>query len=91
MIAVTTHGTIIRPAELVSRAISAATMKIPEPIMDPITMVVASNSPRPLIRPAFDSIVEAILPSAGEDYPRCRFRQQVSDDCQRVGSRRKDR
>ena len=43
-------------------AISAATMKMPEPIIEPITRVVASTSPRPLTKP-FLSRVVAILPS----------------------------
>src|SRR5712691_6319923 len=41
---------INRPGDCVWRAISAATIKIPEPIMDPMTSVVASSSPRPLTR-----------------------------------------
>src|SRR6266576_560486 len=41
---------ISRPGACVWRAISAATIKIPEPIMDPMASVVASSNPRPLTR-----------------------------------------
>ena len=49
------HRTIIHAAEPISRIIGAVTMKIPEPIIDPATNKVASNSPSDCFN--FDSIV----------------------------------
>ena len=49
--AATIQVRIISPGDCVCRAISAETMKMPEPIMEPMTSVVASIRPRPLIRP----------------------------------------
>src|SRR5258708_39471906 len=48
--AVTTQVMIIRPGDWTWREISAETMKIPEPIMDPITSVVESSRPSPFTR-----------------------------------------
>src|ERR1700733_15087313 len=39
------------PVDPESRAISAETMKMPEPIIEPTTMVVESNRPRPRTKP----------------------------------------
>src|SRR5487761_526107 len=39
------------PAEPVWRAISADTIKMPEPIIDPTTIMVESKRPRPRIKP----------------------------------------
>src|SRR5882757_274298 len=39
------------PVDPVWRAISAETMKIPEPIIDPTTIMVESNKPRPRTNP----------------------------------------
>ncbi len=39
-----------QPALPSCRDISAETMKIPDPIMDPATIIVESNSPRRLFR-----------------------------------------
>src|SRR5882672_7462517 len=39
-----------RPGDWVCFAISAATMKMPEPIIEPITSVVASSRPRPFTK-----------------------------------------
>ncbi len=44
----TTQVRISPPGDPVCRAMSAETMKIPEPIMDPITIVVQSRSFSPL-------------------------------------------
>src|ERR1035438_1620513 len=44
--AVTTHAPRKSAGELVPRAMSASTMKMPEPIMEPITIAVALNRPR---------------------------------------------
>ncbi len=49
--AVTNQVAIRRPGEFTCRPISAATMKTPEPIIDPMTRVVAETSPKPLTRP----------------------------------------
>src|SRR5271157_1284295 len=44
---VTSHAAISSAGELTSRAISADTMKMPEPIIEPITSVVALVRPSP--------------------------------------------
>jgi hypothetical protein len=44
--AVTTHAPRKSAGELVPRAISASTIKMPEPIIDPITSAVELNRPR---------------------------------------------
>ncbi len=44
---VNTHAASSQPGELIIRAMSAETMKIPEPIIAPITIMVASYSPMP--------------------------------------------
>ena len=49
--AVTIHVIRSRPGDCTWRAMSAETMKMPEPIIEPITIVVASISPRPLTSP----------------------------------------
>src|ERR1700690_1856821 len=45
---VTAQAPINKAGEPTSRAISAETMKIPEPIMDPVTSMVELVRPRPL-------------------------------------------
>ncbi len=45
MTAVSTQTSNSQPAEPTSRAMSAETMKMPEPIIDPATSIVASNRP----------------------------------------------
>ena len=45
-IAVTTHAPRNSAGELVPRAMSASTIKMPDPIMDPITIAVELNKPR---------------------------------------------
>ena len=42
---------ISKPAGRTCRAISAETMKMPEPIMEPITIVVALKSPNAFANP----------------------------------------
>jgi hypothetical protein len=42
------------PAEPVCRAISAETIKIPDPIIDPATIIVESSSPSSRTNPVFD-------------------------------------
>src|SRR5579864_3667531 len=49
MKAVTTQAPISRAGESTSRAISADTRKIPDPIIDPITSMVELVRPRPLM------------------------------------------
>src|SRR5882757_3409192 len=44
---VTSHAPISSAGELTSRLIPAETIKMPEPIMDPMTRVVALVRPRP--------------------------------------------
>ncbi len=45
--AVTSHAAIMSAGESTSREISAETMKMPEPIIDPITIAVELNKPSP--------------------------------------------
>ena len=45
---VTSQAPISNAGELTSRLISAETIKMPEPIMEPMTSMVALVSPRPL-------------------------------------------
>ena len=47
MTAVTSHAPISSAGEPVSRAMSADTMKMPEPIIEPTTIAVALKRPRP--------------------------------------------
>ncbi len=44
---VSSQATSSQPGLPISRAIVAGTMKMPEPIIEPTTTIVASNSPRP--------------------------------------------
>jgi hypothetical protein len=79
---VTHQARISRPGEFASRAISADTMKMPEPIMEPMTSVVALVKPRPFTSSelAAGAVVagpEAGRTSAGVDmssmfYPKTR-------------------
>jgi len=46
-IPVTAQATSSQPALPTCRAMSAETMKIPDPIIDPTTTIVESNRPRP--------------------------------------------
>src|SRR6266481_4590548 len=60
------------PAEPVCRDISAATMKMPDPIIEPTTIIVPSNNPIARTKPGSDlalvsargCVVSAILPNA---------------------------
>ena len=45
---VSNQRTSIQPGEPISLIIAAVTMKIPEPIIDPATILVASNNPNVL-------------------------------------------
>jgi hypothetical protein len=45
--AVTSHAPISNAGDPSERDISAETIKIPDPIIDPITIAVAENSPIP--------------------------------------------
>ena len=47
MRAVTSHAAMSSAGEPTMRPISAETMKMPEPIMEPMTMAVAEKSPMP--------------------------------------------
>jgi hypothetical protein len=46
---VTTHATSSQPGLPSVLAISAETMKMPDPIIEPMTTAVASNRPRPRV------------------------------------------
>src|SRR5690242_9449533 len=49
-----THARSSRPGDPTSRPISAETMKMPEPIIEPMTIVVASYRRRPLMSSGSD-------------------------------------
>ena len=46
-----THAASKPPVDPALRAMSAETMKMPEPIIDPTTIVVESNKPKPRTKP----------------------------------------
>ncbi len=48
---VTSQTTRIQPEEPTSRAMSAGTMKMPEPIIEPATIMVASSNPKSRTNP----------------------------------------
>ena len=56
----TTHAIRSQKGELAVRAISADTMKIPEPIMEPATSIVASVSVNALTNSRDDGAVSAV-------------------------------
>ena len=55
-----------RIGESTRRAISAETIKIPEPIMDPMTSVVALSGPRPFTNPASLEVTEVVWGSVAK-------------------------
>src|SRR5438132_11874868 len=76
------------PAEPVWRAMSAETMKMPEPIIEPTTIMVESNRLRPRTNPA--SVTGGDGVAATSDIfssPDCRGFFQVSGDLRgRIGT-----
>ena len=60
MTAVISHAPISSAGEPVTRAISAETMKMPEPIMEPTTIEVALKRPRPFTRGASAVVVPGL-------------------------------
>src|SRR5438067_13082914 len=77
-----------RPGDCVCLVISAATMKMPEPIMEPITRVVASSRPRPFTK-RLAMRVYCTLPvrDAGADGGGGAVcREEVGDDGDRIGA-----
>ncbi len=60
---VTSHAPMSSAGEDVRRAMSAETMKMPEPIMEPMTSVVALVSPRPFTNSlsAFGAVVMVLV------------------------------
>ncbi len=53
------------PVEPVRRAMSAETMKMPEPIIEPTTIIVESNKPSPRTKP--DASTSAIAGATGDE------------------------
>ena len=53
---VSTQATSSHPGLPIVRAISAETMKMPEPIIDPTTTIVESNRPRPRVNSVSSSV-----------------------------------
>ena len=62
------HEASSQPGLPTLRDISADTMKMPEPIMDPATSMVESKSPR--VR-ASSLFAEACMPEAQSSKPKC--------------------
>src|SRR5215475_5651121 len=72
---VTAQAPIRRAGELVSRAISAETMKMPEPIIEPMTSMVELVKPSPLTNSRSDegsvatgSVFTSVLNKAPNDH-----------------------
>ena len=63
---VTTQAAMSNTGESTSRAISAETMKMPEPIMEPMTSVVALVRPRPLTHSLSLEAMETVLVSVAK-------------------------
>src|SRR5215470_2811347 len=77
---VTAHAPIRRAGEVVWRAISADTMKIPEPIMEPITSMVALVRPKPLTNSRSDAastLTGIVFASVLNRAPQKRCRSSV--------------
>ena len=56
----TNHASNNHPGAPINRADSAEVMKIPDPIIDPITIIVASNGPRARTR-LVDSALASVM------------------------------
>src|SRR6476661_5652278 len=90
--AVTTQVTMSRPGDCVWRAMSAETIKIPDPIMDPMTSVVASSRPRPLTRPFVFGLPMRAYCTLPFPHPLpdgcggASDRQKIADDSYRIGA-----
>jgi hypothetical protein len=56
------------PGDWTWRLMSAATMNTPEPIIDPITRVVASKRPRPFTRPDECTVDELLVAAVGDVF-----------------------
>ena len=54
---------MIQPEEPSSRAMSAGTMKIPEPIIEPATIIVASSRPKSRTKPFSDVVPSRTFPA----------------------------
>src|SRR3954454_24997859 len=62
---VATHTAISPPGEFIVRAMSAETMKMPEPIIDPTTSMVASSRLRLRLKPASELVSAAAGGASG--------------------------
>src|SRR4051794_3997796 len=91
--AVTIQVIMSRPGDCTCREMSAETMKIPEPIIEPMTSVVPSMRPRPLTSCDSDLVAVAIRkpdPFFRTSAERARIAFlwiEVADDCERIGAR----
>ncbi len=68
---VSTQAPISRTGESTRRAISAETMKMPEPIMDPMTSIVALSGPRPFTNPLSLEATEIVFASVAKKPHVC--------------------
>jgi hypothetical protein len=65
---VISHTTISQPGLPTFLAMSALTMKIPEPIIDPATIMVESNSPNDCLKDDCCSVMQvAVMVSVGNN------------------------
>ena len=67
---VTSQAAISKAGESTRRAISAETMKMPEPIMEPMTSVVALVRPRPFTNPVSLEATEMVFTSVANEPQR---------------------
>src|SRR5438067_2676158 len=67
----TAHANSNQPGAPINRADSADVMKMPEPIIEPITIIVASTGPRARTRPVPTFVGEAVgFPRTTSSTPR---------------------
>src|ERR1700733_6773016 len=90
---VTTQAPISNTGESTKREISAETIKMPEPIMEPITSVVALVRPSPLTNSlspeARDTVFSSVAnePLSGLDVAGKNLHQQSQEFCSNFGGR----
>src|ERR1039457_5956268 len=88
----TTQAAMSSAGELTSRAISAETMKMPEPIMEPMTSVVELVRPRPLIHslsPVLDTVFVSVAkePRVGGEGARKNLHHEAQEFLSNFGWR----
>src|SRR5664279_2943173 len=90
---VSIQAPISSTGESTRREISADTMKMPEPIMDPITSVVALVRPKPFTNSLSPETTETVLVSVANepllalDVARKNLHQEAQEFCSDFGGR----